>query len=205
MSSAYRIHTRRLVLRCWSPADTLLLQAAIETSLEHLRPWMPWATEEPETMRRRARRRLERFRAWFEQGKDLVYGIFDPDERQVLGGCGLHRRIGAGAGEIGYWIHVDHTGRGLATEAAAALTRVGFQAGGLARIEIHCDPANAPSAAIPRKLGFALQVTVPKWVNAPKPPPRDTMFWVLSAERFPASPAAAAGIEAFDAAGERVL
>jgi RimJ/RimL family protein N-acetyltransferase len=193
------------VLRCWSPADAPLLQTAIETSLEHLRPWMPWATEEPETMRRRTKARLRRFRAWFDRGRDLVYGIFDRDERRVLGGTGLHRRIGAGAGEIGYWVHVDHTGKGLATEAAAALTRVGFQAEQLARLEIHCDPANAPSAAIPRKLGFAHQVTVPGWVNAPKPPPRDTMFWVLSAGQFPATPAASAELEAFDAAGARLM
>ena len=30
------------------------------------------------------------------------------------------------------------------------------------------------------------------------------MFWVLSAEQFPDSPAARAEIEAFDAAGERM-
>ncbi|MHC4211310.1 MAG: GNAT family N-acetyltransferase, partial [Planctomycetota bacterium] len=180
------------MVRCWSPADTPLLQAALETSLDHLRPWMPWAAEEPETLRRKVRARLRRFRAWFDRGRDLVYGLFDPDEQQVLGGTGLHRRIGAGAGEIGYWIHVDHTGRGLATEAAAALTRVGFQTEKLARLEIHCDPANVPSAAIPRKLGFAHQVTVPAWVTSPKEPPRDTMFWVLSAEGFPGSAAASA-------------
>jgi RimJ/RimL family protein N-acetyltransferase len=192
------------VVRCWSPADAPLLQAALEASLEHLRPWMPWAAEEPETLRRSVRRRLERFRAWFERGKNLVYGIFDRDERQVLGGTGLHRRIGAGAGEIGYWVHVDHTGQGLATEAAAAVTCVGFGFEKLGRIEIHCDPDNAPSAAIPHKLGFAHQVTVPGWVNTPSGTPRDTMFWVLSAEQFPASPAAGAEIEAFDAAGERM-
>jgi RimJ/RimL family protein N-acetyltransferase len=181
-----------------------LLQSAIVDSLEHLRPWMPWVEQEPEPLPRKARR-LRRFRASFDSGRDLVYGLFDPDETQVLGGIGLHRRIGAGAGEIGYWVHVDHTGRGLGTEAAAALTRSGFEIEKLRRIEIHCDPANAPSAAIPRKLGFAHQVTVPAWVNTPKTAPRDTMFWALSADQFHARPGASAQIEAFDAAGERVL
>jgi len=36
---AYRIHTSRLVLRCWHPQDAPLLKAAIDTNLEHLRPW----------------------------------------------------------------------------------------------------------------------------------------------------------------------
>ncbi|MHC4803710.1 MAG: GNAT family N-acetyltransferase, partial [Planctomycetota bacterium] len=203
MPRAYRIHTRRLVLRCWSPADARLLQSAVIDSLDHLRPWMPWVAQEPEPLARKARR-LRRFRASFDSGRDLVYGLFDSDERQCLGGIGLHRRIGAGAGEIGYWVHVDHTGRGLGTEAAAALTRIGFEIEKLRRAEIHCDPVNGPSAAIPRKLGYAHQVTVPGWVNTPKATPRDTMIWVMSSTQLPASPAATAEIEAFDASGERV-
>ncbi|MHC4902047.1 MAG: GNAT family N-acetyltransferase [Planctomycetota bacterium] len=99
---------------------------------------------------------------------------------------------------------MDHTGRGLGTEAAAALTRIGFEIEKLRRAEIHCDPVNGPSAAIPRKLGYAHQVTVPGWVNTPKATPRDTMIWVMSSTQLPASPAATAEIEAFDASGERV-
>jgi RimJ/RimL family protein N-acetyltransferase len=192
------------VVRCWSPHDAALLQSAIDASLEHLRPWMPWVESEPEPLARKVRR-LRRFRARFEQGGDLVWGMFDPDESQVLGGVGLHRRIGAGAGEIGYWVHVDHAGRGLGTEAAAAVTRIGFEIDKLRRLEIHCDPTNAPSAAIPRKLGYAHQVTVPGWLNSPKSPPRDTMLWAMPAAAYPDSPAASAAIEAFDDAGERVL
>ena len=44
---AYRIHTRRLVLRCWNPEDVKLQMAAIAASLDHLLPWMPWAKQEP--------------------------------------------------------------------------------------------------------------------------------------------------------------
>ncbi|MHC4709408.1 MAG: GNAT family N-acetyltransferase [Planctomycetota bacterium] len=203
MPSAYRIHTRRLVVRCWSPADALLLQSALADSLEHLRPWMPWVAQEPEPLSRKIRR-LRRFRARFDAGRDFVWGLFDCDEKRCLGGIGLHRRIGAGAGEIGYWVHADHTGRGLGTEAAAAVTRVGFQFERLRRVEIQCEPDNAPSAAIPRKLGYVHQVTVPGRVNTSKGSPRDTMFWVLSAEQFPDSPAATVEIEAFGAAGERL-
>ena len=44
---AYRIHTRRLVLRYRNPEDAPALVAAIEANLEHLLPWMPWAKEKP--------------------------------------------------------------------------------------------------------------------------------------------------------------
>jgi RimJ/RimL family protein N-acetyltransferase len=189
------------VLRCWAPADAPLLQSAIVDSLEHLRPWMPWVAKEPEPLPRKARR-LRRFRARFDAGQDYVWGLFDPDEKRCLGGIGLHRRVGAGAGEIGYWVHVDHTGRGLATEAAAAVTRVGFEAEQLGRLEIHCDPENAPSAAVPRKLGYGHQVTVPGRINDPKAAPRDTMIWAMSSAQLADRPAAAAEFEAFDADGE---
>ncbi len=162
---------------------------------------MPWVAQEPEAVERKAAR-IRRWRAQFDAGEDFVFGMFDPDEKTVLGGIGLHRRIGAGAAEIGYWVHVDHVNQGYATEAAAALTRVGFQVERLVRIEIHTDPHNVRSAAIPRKLGFVHQVTVPGWIASPKAEPRDTMFWRMLRREFPSSPAAAyEAIEASDASG----
>lgn len=47
-----RIITERLVLRCWYEADLELAREAIGSSLEHLRPWMPWALDEPKYRRR---------------------------------------------------------------------------------------------------------------------------------------------------------
>jgi RimJ/RimL family protein N-acetyltransferase len=174
------------VLRCWTEADAPLLDEAIRANLDHLRPWMPWAHHEPEPMERRTAR-LRRFRRRFEAGDDFTYGIFDHDEKSVLGGAGLHRRIGAGAIEIGYWIHVDHVGQGLATEAAAALTRVGFCVLGLGRIEIHCEVANAVSAAVPARLGYTHQVTIPGQVTTAATAPRDMMVWTMRRDEFDVS------------------
>src|SRR5262245_60995348 len=104
---AYRVHTSRLVFRCWQPTDAPLLRTAIEASLEHLRPWLPWAQHEPEDLQATTAR-LRCCRGQFDLGHDFVYGIFSHDETQVLGGSGLHMRLGEGAREIGYWIHRDH-------------------------------------------------------------------------------------------------
>jgi hypothetical protein len=45
---AYRIETRRLLIRCYKPSDAPLLAESVTESLEHLRPWMPWVYNEPE-------------------------------------------------------------------------------------------------------------------------------------------------------------
>ena len=47
---AYRIVTPRLVIRCWDPRDAQLAKEAIDSSLDHLRPWLPWAHHEPQTI-----------------------------------------------------------------------------------------------------------------------------------------------------------
>ena len=201
---AWRVRTPRLLLRSWTRGDAPALTAAIEASLEHLRAWLPWAHDEPETVEAKANR-LGDFQARFAGGRDRIYGMFDRAREKVLGGIGLHRRIGEGAGEIGYWVHVDHTRQGLCTEAVAAVTRVGFQVIGLGRMEIHCDPLNTPSAAIPAKLGYRHQVTVPGCVIAPDAEPRDNMIWTMLRSEFEAGPAAAAvEVEAFDVDGDRI-
>jgi len=100
------------VLRCWEPRDAPLLKEAIDSSLDHLRAWMAWAHAEPQALPEKAAL-LRRFRGQFDLGRDFVYGIFDRDEREVLGGTGLHTRAGEDAYEIGYWIRASHVGRGL--------------------------------------------------------------------------------------------
>ncbi len=204
MGPAYRIETPRLVVRCWNPADAPLLQEAVDDSLEHLRPWMPWANDEETDLDSRIEL-LREFRGKFDLGEDFVYGIFDADESRVLGGTGLHARSGPDVREIGYWIHVDHVGQGLATESTAALTRVAFEVDGVWRVEIRCDPDNVRSAAVPAKLGFTHEATLRRAGLAEDGSPRDRMVWTLLGDEFPASAVAAAETAAFDAMGKRLL
>jgi RimJ/RimL family protein N-acetyltransferase len=201
---AYRIHTRRLVLRCWQPLDAPLLKAAIDANLEHLRPWLLWAQHEPESLQAKIEL-LRQCRGEFDLGHDFTYGLFNQEETQVLGSSGLHTRAGAGAREIGYWIHQDHINQGLATEAAGALTKVAFAIDHVARVEIHCDPNNVRSFAVPRKLGFGHEATLRQRTSTPDGRPRDTMIWTLLAGEYPESVAAATEMEAFDVMGRRLL
>ena len=201
----YRIVTERTVVRCWEPRDAPALKDAIDSSLDHLRPWMAWASSEPQPLEEKVTL-LRRFRGEFDLGRNFVYGILERDDAGVLGGTGLHPRSGADALEIGYWIRASHAGRGLGTESTAALTRVAFELCGVDRVDIRVDPENAPSLAIPRRLGFVEEATLRRRL----PPhddgiPRDVTHFSLFRDGFAASPAAAIAIEAYDATGRRVL
>jgi RimJ/RimL family protein N-acetyltransferase len=197
---AYRIVTARLVIRCYNPADAPLLKEAIDGSLDHLAPWMPWAVNRPDDLQNEINL-LRSFRASFDLGQDFVYGIFSLDETRCLGGTGLHTRLGPGAREIGYWIRKDSINQGLATEVAAALTRVAFEIDAVERVEIHCDPENVRSFAVARKLGYTHDATLRQRLLRPGGTARDTMVWSLLKSEYPSSPAASAKIEAYDAAG----
>ncbi len=199
---AYRVVTPRLVIRCWQPADAGLLKAAVDVSIEHLRPWMPWAANEPTDLEAKIAL-LRRWRGQFDLGQDFTYGIFDRQETEVLGSTGLHTRRGSDGREIGYWVRADRLNQGIATETAAALTRVAFEIDRLDWVEIRCDVANVRSAAVPRKLGFTHEATLHRRRFGDRL--RDTMVWTLLADEYPTSPAARVPIEAYDAAGRQIF
>jgi RimJ/RimL family protein N-acetyltransferase len=198
----YRIVTERLVLRCWEPRDAPLLKEAVDSSIDHLLPWMPWAAHEPQSLEEKVAL-LRQFRGKFDLGQDFTYGIFTRDEQRVVGGTGLHTRIGDEAFEIGYWIRASRAGEGLGTESTAALTRVAFELTDVDRIEIRCEPENERSRAIPRRLGYLEEATLRRRLRQPEP--RDVVIYSLFRSDFAASPSAAAAVEAYDAAGTRVL
>jgi RimJ/RimL family protein N-acetyltransferase len=124
----------------------------VHESLDHLRPWMPWAAQEP--MSERARRAWIRERiAEAARGGDRNYGLFLGD--RVVGACGLHARIGRGGLELGYWVHPAHTRRGLATAAGRFAVARAFAEPAIDHVEIHHDVANEASGRVAAALGFA--------------------------------------------------
>lgn len=145
------VHTPRLLLRTWTVDDAPAMSAAIEASVDHLRPWMDWAADEPLPLNTRVEVIRGMVSGW-EEGREAIYGVFLGNT--VVGGCGFHRRGGPEMLEIGYWIHVDHVRHGYATELAAALTGAAFGINGIHRVEIHHDRANVASRGVPAKLGF---------------------------------------------------
>ena len=184
-----RIETGRLLLRCWQPADAPRLKDAIDSSLAELQAWMPWARDEPSPVEVLTTR-LTGFRDEFRAGREWLYAVFDRADTRVLGGTGLHPRIGQDGLEIGYWIRTDAARRGYASEAAATLTAVAFEFATIGRVEIRCDPCNLRSAAIPRRLGYQHRATRLADARTPVGAPRDTMVWTVTRAEYTALGAA---------------
>jgi ribosomal-protein-serine acetyltransferase len=97
---------------------------------------------------------------------DFPYAIAD-GSGDLLGGCGLHRRIGPAGLEIGYGVRGDRVGQGIATQAVAALTEAAFSIEGVDHVEIHHDAANVASRRVSEKNGFELIGESPEEAVAP--------------------------------------
>lgn len=187
-----RLTTERLLLRCWDPADAPALRAAIDASLVQLQEWLPWAVTEPSPVEELASR-LREFQERFRAHQEWTFALLDLRTGALLGGAGVHRRAAADALEIGYWLRVEATGRGLATEAVRALTRLALGPGGVERVEIRCDPRNVRSIAVARRAGFRHLATLPGDTTTPSGAPRDTLVWERRYLEEPDGPAAGGG------------
>ncbi|MBS1816393.1 MAG: GNAT family N-acetyltransferase [Acidobacteria bacterium] len=172
------IDTHRLRIRRWAVADAAALKALIESSLTHLRPWLPWVDSYPAPVEV-IEERIRHWRTQFDAGADWMFAISLRDTREVVGGIGLHRRGSADMLEIGYWLGAGKTGFGYATEAAHAMTTMALNQPGVTTIRIRCDPKNVRSAAVPRRLGYLYVTTVSRDAVTP-PAPHDSMVWEIT-------------------------
>jgi ribosomal-protein-serine acetyltransferase len=173
-----------VTLRRWCRDDLKPLFAAISANLDHLRPWMAFAANHG---RDSVARFLADSEAGWESGERFEYAILDR-EAGIAGSAGLVRRIGPGGLEIGYWVDAQHTRRGIATLAAAALTEMGLALSSVDHVEIHHNEANIASGAVPARLGFT---SIGKFPVEPKAPAEvgSDVYWRLDEAEFGTSPA----------------
>jgi RimJ/RimL family protein N-acetyltransferase len=198
----YRIETPRLVLRPWEPADAPARLAAIEASRAHLSPWLSWARGPIELSHEVAA--LRRARGQFDRDLAWRYGVFDASSGAVSGHLVTHVAGESHATGIGYWLAAGYTGRGLCTEAVAALTQVVVRRLGFLRVVIDCSPANLRSQAVARRLGFREEGTLRNHHREADGSLEDTVRFSLLADELAASPAAAFPVRLFDGLGREI-
>jgi len=192
-----RVEAGPVVVRRVQASDASAIAAAVGASLDELRPWMPWATPAAADQSIQLARVAEADHRW-ESGISYTYSVLTASTGTLVGEAALHRRTSddstagdslashsmasyATAGdsvELGYWIAAGQAGNGYGTSASAALTTVALELPGVSRVEIHCDAANAASAAVARRLGYRLDRIEERRPEAPGESGR-LMIWVL--------------------------
>jgi RimJ/RimL family protein N-acetyltransferase len=135
------LETQRLRLRPARPGDVEALHAVL-SSPEAVRYWS--TPPHPD---------LEHTRQWLEgmidipagEGEDFVVEL----EGRVIGKAGLYRFP-----EIGFILHPDVWGRGLASEAVGAVIDRGFRVNRLDTIAADVDPRNEACLRLLERRGF---------------------------------------------------
>jgi RimJ/RimL family protein N-acetyltransferase len=144
-----------LILARWRPEDVDDVLEAVRSSFGELQRWMHWAQTMP--TEEQQRKVLTEGNAAFDAGTDFGFLFRETSTGALVGGGGIHRRVGLGAVEIGYWVRTDRHNRGYATRAAGVMTDAAFTyLADVDRVEIHMDRTNIASARVPEKLGFQL-------------------------------------------------
>ncbi len=161
--------TERLVVRDWSDADG-------DRVFDIYRRWevSRWLGAEPRVMTDldAAVRLIER---WNERNKDPLYGVWAVEERSTgsVAGTVLLTPLpdpsdgieSKGEVEVGWHLHPDAWGRGVATEAARGAIAHGFK-GGLGEIYAVVRPDNHASLAVCQRLGMRPLGRTNRWYGA---------------------------------------
>ncbi|MBS1787703.1 MAG: GNAT family N-acetyltransferase [Acidobacteria bacterium] len=138
-------------IRMFEESDTAEVFALVDRNREHLRRWLIWVdrSDSPEATRQFIKDSQRRY----ENKEALSAGIWY--NGQLAGAIGVvhydwfNRKL-----EIGYWISIDHQGKGIITRSVAAMIDDAFENLGLNRVEIQCATENVRSRAVPERLGF---------------------------------------------------
>lgn len=79
----------QLTITAWTAADGDDMHQLIAANLDHLRPWMAWAANEPFSPSRRLAM-LARWERYRRSGRGTIYSV--RSDQTLVGGCALHRR-----------------------------------------------------------------------------------------------------------------
>jgi [ribosomal protein S5]-alanine N-acetyltransferase len=165
-SLATRLVTARLLLRPVNANDAGALRAVLRRNREHLSPWQPMPRAGWDTLagvsdviaRDRALWRTGSQYAWF----GFLAGNDAPMLRIAL--SGVHRGGYMGA-YLGYWVSEEYLGRGIASEALAALLPFAFTQLQLHRLQAAVMPRNLRSIRVLQKAGFRREGLARRYLN----------------------------------------
>ena len=152
LEPVYPLTTPRLTLRPYAAGDLAFLHDMFRR--DEVTRYLPWGSMDRDAARAKLEQRIGQTRITAEHS-GIVVAAVETSTGQLVGEFML-RLISAESrqGEVGWSLHPDVHGRGLATEAAAEMLRLGFEELGLHRIAAECDPRNLASMRVMERLGM---------------------------------------------------
>jgi RimJ/RimL family protein N-acetyltransferase len=144
--------TDRLLLRPWRRDDASKIVEIIASGALHAYLALPdpYTIDDAVDFATRIGQ-LER-----DEGTGLDSAMVERETGQLVGSVTLRLPHSTRAADIGYWVAQGAQGRGYATEATDALARWAFQHR-VYRVEVRIDVANAISARVALRAGFAFE------------------------------------------------
>lgn len=105
-----------------------------------------------------AERHIRRLRRAWRDRELFVFGAWERSTGAYVGEAYLaHPDWHVPALEVGYFVVATQTGRGVATEAGAAVVAVAFEQFSVERLDLQCRADNVASARVAERLGFRLE------------------------------------------------
>ena len=178
-----RLEGEKCILRPYRSGDGVAIFHAIDRSRADLKLWVDWTEEyQIETDSERYARRMAA--KWIAR-ESLNLAIWSPDETELFGSVGIHGfdwRVPSG--EIGYFLHKDARGKGIATEALRLLVKLAFADVGLNRVWATCDTLNHGSSRLLDRAGFKREGHLRCERRNPQGGIRDTFIYGMLAREW---------------------
>lgn len=157
-STMPRLHTDRLLLRAMKVGDWQDMYSY--ASLEQTTRYLLW---DPHTSPQYTRGYLTQVQQWYRDKRFFDWALVLRTSHRMIGTCGFVRFDEENeSAEVGYVLHPDYWGRGLAAEALQEVLSFGFDRLELHRIWARYMQGNTQSARVMEKCGMRYEGTFPK-------------------------------------------
>ena len=113
-----------------------------------------------------------------------TYAVDLKAEDRLIGHVGFHPWFSPRIYELGWVFHPRYHRQGYATEAAAALLRLGFESLSVHRVIATCQPENTPSWRVMEKLGMQREGHLRKCIYRDETTWWDEYFYAILEEEW---------------------
>ncbi len=171
-SVAREIETPRLNLRQFTPKDAKELYRIYShpDSFKYMSNEKPLPWEQTRGL-------IDSFTEHWRKYNFGVWAVVDKSNQKLIGHCGLKFLGNTTEIQIGYLLFKSYWGRGLATEAASAVLKYGFEMAQLNRIVAIAKPENIASRRVMEKIGMKYEKDAYYYDN-------DVVYYSLSRDAY---------------------